>query len=299
VLRVRSFHLKQRKGKYRFLNGLKFSIKRFPVRMITLIKIFWLVLRNRFISSPNLAIQSANPRLVVSMTSYGSRIRWAHLAIESIVFSGCKESDIYLWLATGSEIRQPLRRLVSRGLNIKFVVDQRSHTKYCYLDQVRLGPDYLGFLIADDDMVYPSNWYPSLVSAALEYPDLPAVKYGAQTWIFHGVVKFSDGESDSKVLPEDLIAKLFHPFSGSGLFIPTSLMERVNKDPKAFMGACPTNDDIWLHREFFREGAAVRNLGDRNMSPSVPFNSTTGLFQTNWHGGQNEVQLREAFKDLV
>lgn len=112
-------------------------------------------------------------------------------------------------------------------------------------------------------------------------------------------MKFLDGESDSKVLPKDLIAKLFHPSSGSVSFIPSSLIERVNKDPKAFMEACPTNDDIWLHREFFRVGTAVRDLGDTSMSPSIPFNCATGLFQTNWHGGQNEVQLREALKGLL
>ena len=76
-------------------------------------------------------------------------------------------------------------------------------------------------------------------------------------------------------------------------------MVEVNKNPELFMELCPTNDDIWLHREFFRMGLAVFNLGGTSMPPSIPFVAGQGLFQLNWHQGQNAVQLTKAFRGLV
>jgi len=147
-------------------------------------------------------------------------------------------------------------------------------------------------------MIYPLNWYRSMVSAATEDPSHPAVRYGAQTWMHNGAVTFSRPDEFVGTNAGHITALLLHPFSGSGLFVPKLVMERVNKEPNDFLSICPTSDDIWLHREFYRQGIAVRDLGGVSMPPSIPFNKANGLHSINWSGGQNEVQIREAFREL-
>jgi hypothetical protein len=237
-------------------------------------------------------------RLLVSLTSYGPRIRWAFLAIESIIASGCRPSDIFLWLPLDARTTKALDRLVSRGLNIEFVTDYKSHKKYCYLDTVPTDSSVAGFVLADDDMIYPRDWYTVMEASAAIAPHLPGVMFGAQAYFVGDRVSFakdpSSGPGDSRVL-----SMLFHPFSGSGFFIPTAAMKQIDKEPDHFMAACPSNDDIWLHRELFRIGLPIRNLGGKVMPPSIPFVAGEGLFQVNWHQGQNEIQLERAFRGLI
>ena len=285
----------------KFALGVLFFARRFPIRLVTLFRIIGLAFRNLLLRSSSgksngVQVESS---LVVSLTSHGKRIRWCYLAIESMIQSGCLESNIYLWIPKGSEISPSLQRLAKRGLNIMFVDDQKSHTKYCYLGSVNLPERHLGYLLADDDLIYPRNWYPRLVSAAKSEPGSPAVSFGAQLSSRNGTVSFFHSPEVGNESDTSTNQLLFHPFSGSGLYIPANVLHSVNCDPASFMVASPFNDDIWLHREFFRIGLPVRDLGGKIMPPSIPFVAGGGLFITNWAGGQNEVQLKAAFRDLI
>jgi hypothetical protein len=192
-----------------------------------------------------------------------------------------------------------LRRLAQRGLNIRHVKDQRSHTKYCYLGEFR-AQGHLGFLLADDDMIYGRNWYSSMIRAATENPFVPAVRYGVQLHIQEGVVVFGTGKAAKDLANQPTNPnELFHPFSGSGLFLPEAIFAKINVNPDAFLSMCPSNDDIWIHRELFRMGVPIRNLGDDSMPPSIPLMPQDGLFQINWEGGQNKNQLETAFRGLI
>lgn len=276
-----------------------FFLRRFPIRAVTVLRIFGLYLRNLLIKGKSISTRAENPRLLVSLTTYGPRIKWAFLAIESIVKSGCKESDIYLWISDKAIISKSLDRLVTRGLNVMFVPDMRSHTKYCYLDTVELHHEALGFLIADDDMVYPHKWYRRFVDFARKNPEAPAVRYGAQTHIENGFVSFSSKDCEKGSVCRDQHSLLFHPFSGSGLFIPKSQIAKIDKRSKEFLAITPSNDDIWMHREFYRNKVGIRDLGDTSMPPSIPFIRGGGLYQVNWQGGANQEQIRSAFSGLT
>lgn len=276
-----------------------FFIRRFPIRAVTVLRIFGLYLRNLLIKRKSISTRAENHRLLVSLTTYGPRIKWAFLAIESIVKSGCKESDIYLWISDKAIIGKSLDRLITRGLNVMFVPDMRSHTKYCYLDTVELDHEALGFLIADDDMVYPHKWYRRFVDLARENPYAPAVRYGAQTHIENGFVSFSSTDCEKGSVCRDQHGLLFHPFSGSGLFIPKTQIAKIDKRSAEFLAITPSNDDIWMHREFYRNKVEIRDLGDTSMPPSIPFIRGGGLYQVNWQGGANQEQIRSAFEGLT
>ena len=276
-----------------------FFVRRLPIRAVTVLRIFGLYLRNLLIKSTSISTQVENPRLLVSLTTYGPRIKWSFLAIESIVKSGCKESDIYLWISDKAVVSKSLNRLVARGLNVMFVPDMRSHTKYCYLDTVALNHQALGFLIADDDMIYPQNWYRGFMDFAREYPDTPAVRYGAQTHIENGFVSFSAKDCEKGSVCRDKHSLLFHPFSGSGFFIPKSQIAKIDKRSAEFLAIAPSNDDIWMHRELYRHKVEIKDLGDTSMPPSIPFIRGEALYQVNWQGGANQQQIRGAFQGLI
>lgn len=276
-----------------------FFLKRLPIRLITALRIAILSFKNLFSGSGMKKSLQERKGIIVSLTSYGHRVKWSFLAIESIIASGCRPNDIYLWLAHGTKIGKPLERLASRGLNIRYVEDYKSHKKYCFLDTIDPSVASLGFVLADDDMVYPLTWYPTIKLAAESAPNRPCVMFGAQASLEEGQrVTFEPTQPETEIDP-DLRSLLFHGFSGSGFFIPQKLMKAIDKNPQRFMEICPTNDDVWLHRELFRIGVPIQNLGGKDMPPSIPFVASEGLFQINWHQGQNEVQLKKAFEGLI
>lgn len=279
--------------------SLRFFLQRLPIRPITALRIAILCLNNVLSGPRQSKADKGGAGLIVSLTSYGHRVKWSFLAIESIIASGCRPNDIYLWLAHETKIGKPLKRLASRGLNIRYVEDYKSHKKYCFLDSVDPAFASLGFILADDDMVYPLTWYSTIRLEAENAPNRPCVMFGAQASLENGQrVTFEPTKPDDQI-DQNLQSLLFHGFSGSGFFIPQKLMRAIDKDPRVFMKFCPSNDDVWLHRELFRMSAPIHNLGGKDMPPSIPFVAGEGLFQINWHQGQNEVQLKNAFEGLI
>src|ERR1700728_2535296 len=71
----------------------------------------WLLLSNRFSREP---VAPCEPGAVVSLTTYGKRVRVVHLAIESIARGKTKPSRLILWLddaALIANLPRPLLRL--------------------------------------------------------------------------------------------------------------------------------------------------------------------------------------------
>lgn len=70
--------------------------------------------------------------VVVSLTSYGERIRYAYLAIESIMQGALKPNRIVLWLSDDEKdkiLPATLQLQIKRGLEVRYCPDIRSYTK--------------------------------------------------------------------------------------------------------------------------------------------------------------------------
>src|ERR1700691_1503154 len=97
---------------------------------------------------------------VVSMTSYGRRIRTAYLAIESIAWGDVRPSRLILWLDDHTAFNNPpatIRCLMKRGLEVKLCEDYGPHKKYYpYLQSLETFESPL--VTADDDILYPTYW---------------------------------------------------------------------------------------------------------------------------------------------
>ena len=112
---------------------------------------------------------AGGPGPVVSLTTYGTRIRWSHLAIESIARGSLTPSRTGLWLddeAAFARLPRPLRRLRRRGLEIRLSENLGPHTKY--FPFIEASDSFTGPLVtADDDTIYPRFWLERLAQERL------------------------------------------------------------------------------------------------------------------------------------
>ena len=243
----------------------------------------------------------ADSEFLISLTTHGTRVRWSHFSIESLIRSGVPEGSIYLWLPTGASKTKALRRLQSRGVNIYIVPDVRSHTKWAYLRDLAVPKQPLGFILVDDDLIYPRWWFMELIVRARTSPRAAWVHLFSRLSIEDGVLSFrSWPQAEHDAFADSPPHPLNHPFSGSGLFIPFEAIQLIDSNPQRFLTICPTSDDIWLHRELVRNGILIGATGCMlEMPPSNPLMGSTGLHELNWGAGGNAKQLRAAFDCLT
>ena len=108
--------------------------------------------------------------IIVSLTSYGTRIHEASLAIESLMQQTMKPNRIVLWLDNsfeGKKLPQALLRQKKRGLEISFCPDIQSYKKLIH--QMRQTPKD-AIITADDDILYDFDVLEHLILAYLNNP---------------------------------------------------------------------------------------------------------------------------------
>jgi hypothetical protein len=127
---------------------------------------------------------------IVSLTSYGGRMRFVHLVIESIGRGELRPQRLILWLdeASAPLADTPgLMRLAKRGLEIKLCRDYRSYKKfYPYVESNDAFTTSL--VTADDDVLYPRGWLKNLVAASQRMPNAIVCSRGRYIELQNSVV---------------------------------------------------------------------------------------------------------------
>lgn len=189
---------------------------------------------------------NSDSNVVVSMTSYGPRLKTVHLVVESIFQQTLKPKGVLLWLDEQefSEVSIPpqLKELQKRGLEIKFCSNTRSYKKIIptLLEDLK-DP----IVTIDDDVMYPSNFMEKLVDAHHQHPDC-VVAYRAHLMQIDKsgkLLPYSEWQHCIRNLPPNL--RLLPTGSGGILYPPDCFSEEVCRED-VFMSLCPTADDIWL-----------------------------------------------------
>jgi hypothetical protein len=124
--------------------------------------------QNRFSSRP--VIASGGP--IVSLTTYGVRIRSVYLTIESIAAASFLPSRFILWLddpGAFSDLPDTLKRLQLRGLEVRLTDNLGPHTKY-YPTLGVMQDLNQPVVTADDDHLYTRSWLWRLMDAYRENP---------------------------------------------------------------------------------------------------------------------------------
>lgn len=240
--------------------------------------------------------------IVVSLTTHGKRIHTVHLAIESILQQSVKPNRIVLYLGAEefSDVLQLpaiLRRQMERGLEVRFVRDQKSYTKL--LPALREFPES-NIITVDDDLLYPYDMLEGLIKSHCEHPDCICC-HASLSITFRSASELNDFSSFSYEVPSflDSVSPSYLPEGFAGvLYPPHSLDDRVFDEP-LFMCLSPTADDLWFKAMSLLKGTPILRLHN-------PFHlfhelylidavQDMGLKQDNVNRHRNDSQLRSLF----
>ena len=279
----------------RLLHSLR-RVARIPRRLYkeiishALLGYFWLL--NSYGCSA--ITQSGGP--VVSLTTYGKRIRTVCLAIESIARGRVLPSRIILWIddeAVFANLPEAIRKLTKRGLEVGFCKNYGPHKKYYpYLESLQKIETPL--VTADDDILYPHYWLKSLVEAFQQFPDVVNC-FRARVLVLNqtGIVEY-----ESWKLADSTRPSFRHcAGNGAGAIYPLPMQRALKQEGTAFLDCCPKADDLWLHVQALRAGYRVRQISKKTF-PLVEIPGTQGsaLYRQNRDRGGNDRQIEMAYR---
>jgi len=190
-------------------------------------------------------------RIIVSFTSYGTRINCVPLVVRDILNQTLKADEVVLWLSnlqfnSEDDLPDTVKELIKENkLTVRFVDDDiRSHKKYYYA--FREYPDDI-IITIDDDLRYRKDMIEKLYMGYLDNPEtIPSMRGHLITF-----------DEDKNVLPyECWIKEIRHCMNkpsfqifgttGAGTLFPPHLLKTDFFDTKVIKEKCLNADDLWL-----------------------------------------------------
>lgn len=185
--------------------------------------------------------------VVVSLTSYGKRIRRAHLTIESIMLGSVKPNRIILWIQDdlkNKPLPKTLQNQTKRGLEIRYCEDLRSYKKL--IPTLQLYPE-AAIITLDDDLIYNYDLVENLVNA---YNQDDGFVYATR---MHRI-KISDDNKKPLLYAqwdfctnETNASPLNFLTGGGGTLYPPHVFREEVFNQKVYMSLCKNADDIWFN----------------------------------------------------
>jgi hypothetical protein len=236
---------------------------------------------------------------VVSVTTYGARIKTVHLVLESIAAGSVLPSRLVLWVDDLQVFRNPpapLKRLARRGLEIRLTEDYGPHKKYYpYLISANHFDEPL--VTADDDVLYSGWWLAGLVGAHNENPDVVNC-YRAY------VVR----TAEDQVMPYHTWRRCestepnfsYFPTGNSGCLYPVRFLQTLKRAGDGFRQLCPRGDDIWLHANAMRAGFRIKQIRSWPINfPSVPGTQRHGLSRLKAERIDEQIRKTYTARDIA
>lgn len=274
-------------------NGYMFSFRR-NVRIA--LRMSRLQVRNRLVRKP--IAGGTGP--VLTLTTHGARIRFAHLAIESATQGEVLAQRVILWLDDPklySSLPPGIERLVKRGLEVKMTANLGPFTKI--IPHVNaLAAHQIPAVTIDDDIMYPANAVDLLVAAHLKQPD-SVICHFAREVAFEGR-KIAPYSSWGNAQPGSTSLKNFPLGVGSVLY-PAGFLDVLRAEGDGFLETTPRNDDVWLHFVASCHGWPATRLQafelDRDYLP-IRGHGMPGLQAENVGEFRNDVQIGNTYRDV-
>lgn len=252
----------------------------------------WLRLRNLMSTVP----VHGDANVVVSLTSYGTRIDTVALAIESIARGTIRPRKLILWLDE-SEIfaRLPVNlvRLQRRGLEILRCDNLGPHSKYYPYVETTSEAERLPLATADDDVLYPQWWLQTLYEGHQAHPDMVNCHWASIIGVNHGKITRYTEWARCK----DASASVRHFATGvSGVLYPPALLEELALRAREFLEHTPRADDIWLHWVALQAGFTIRQVSPRPRHfPLLPGTQGKTLAADNVEGSGNDLVIAKLY----
>ena len=232
--------------------------------------------------------------IIVSLTSYGSRLETVHLSIKSVLSQTLRPQAIALYLAESeneARITPQLKSLEQFGLRIVYgVTEYRSHNKYYYAFA-----DYpsSSIITIDDDLLYPPDYIESFVRAQRVVGECVFARRTHKITLDSSgkLKKYCEWEgewsSDDYVPRHSLLATTGH----GSMYIP-EVIKKLESDPRDFMKYSPSADDIWLKFVEVNAGIKVVHVPNTCNTPYlIPGTQDTSLTAYNVGDGGNDKAI--------
>lgn len=234
-----------------------------------------------------------NEEVVVSLTSFGDRVKYVHLAIESIMQQTMKPNRIVLWLAE-DEFKEKtlpiaLQLQQKRGLEIVYCEDLKSYKKL--IPSLKRFPDAC-IITIDDDIAYCPDMVEQLIQAHKDnQTSICALR-------MHGIVlddkdnikPYREWQWCINKCPEN--NKLAFFTTGGGVLFPPHCFPVDVFDKSVFMGMCGTTDDVWFNAMRILNGVNVRkvfSVYSNGYLSELPSSNINPLHSNNWSGGNDRA----------
>lgn len=233
--------------------------------------------------------------VIVSLTSFPARIDTLWIVIETLLRQTYKPEKVILWLADSQfksleELPIRLRKLMSRGLEIRVCDDIRSHKKYYYT--MRTYPDHT-VITVDDDTFYPENLVENLIQASQKYPNTVCCNLAHKMTFDNSgnilpYIKWDSGAQGCNA-PSDILV----PVGCEGVLYPPGALNKNLFDKEQILQLCPLADDLWL-----KAMATLNGNKAVKVSPnSIPFANLlsakkNSLNAVNVNENKNDEQLK-------
>ncbi|MBR7889598.1 hypothetical protein J9B83_11660 [Marinomonas sp. A79] len=237
-----------------------------------------------------------NSQVIVSLTTFSTKIHEVHLAIESIGEQSVQPNRIILWLDENefSEKNLPeiLLKQKNRGLEINFCPNYKSYKKI--IPTILLYPDAY-IITIDDDFLYAPDTIDILVQ---EQKKSPQKIIGHRA---HRIKILENGKPDIykkwgyDIQTDEPSHQIMLTGCGGILYPPNSLhKDTVNIE--LFSKLCPNADDLWLKVMAIRNNTECKKTGYSSGGLALKNNRNIGLAQHNIKNGGNDVQFEKVLE---
>lgn len=238
------------------------------------------------------------PILVASLTSFPARISTAHISILFILNQTIKPNIVLLWLAKEQfpngekDLPKQLLNLKSRGLELLFCEDLRSHKKYYY--SLKKYP-HAHIIMFDDDLYYPNNIIENLLELNKNYPlNIAASRVHRMKITKNSLAPYRNWlHNFNGTEPSHLNLHT----SGNGTLVPSGLkMDDIFFNSETILKLSEGSDDVWWKANLIRLGIKVVTNGVINKDPITVGNSfENSLVARNTFKGEKDEMIVSVF----
>lgn len=243
-------------------------------------------------------------KLIVSLTTFPARIDACYYAIKSLMLQKYQADRIVLWLAESQFpdriLPKKYAELISRGLEIRYCEDLRSHKKYYYALQEQKEDELVATF--DDDIVYEADALLKLMKKHYEYPDCVVCNRAHYITIGNGKLEaYKKWKICSAEGVEKPSARLM-PSTGAGCLYPYGVMPESTFEIEKIKEKAFTADDIWMcYNRIANNVLAIKTKHKIAILCNVSNSQAEALTTINDIGGENQRiidKLNEIFPDV-
>lgn len=250
---------------------------------------------NLHCNDPIINSKFRNQKVIVSLTSFSTRVNDVYLTIESIGRQSILPNKIILWLSEdeydNSKLPVALERLMKRGLEVKFCKNLRSYKKL--IPTLVEYPNDL-VITVDDDIIYDFNLVELLLAEHIKNPNSICCMDGRLISGRKGRIdNYSEWQySFDQIGPShDIIGIGF----GGILYFPGCFHSDIAKE-ELFMDLSPLADDLWFKVMAFLNNTKYKLVSNKNPSyKNIVLQSSDldSLAKFNVIGNNNDTQFRK------